>query len=91
MTTTNMPHKLRKGQLLVKNLNANWLIETGENPDDYNIVVRILSMTDEEFDSYLNDKPYVQRQLWSEDTETKELERQEKFPKTKNIYTKRND
>lgn len=86
-----MVYKLRKGQLLIKNLNANWLIETGENPNDYNIVVRILSMTDEEFDSYMNDKPYVQRQLWSDETEQKESERQEKHPKTKNLYTKRND
>jgi len=86
-----MVYKLRKGQLLVKNLVEQWLLETSENPSDGDIVTHLLSMPDEEFDSYMNDKPYIQRQLWSEETEQKELERQEKHPKTKNIYTKRND
>lgn len=83
--------KLRKGQLLIKNLNESRILETGENPTDYDIVIDILSMTDEEFDCYLNNQPYTKRQEWREDAEKKELERQEKHPKTRNIYTKRND
>ena len=86
-----MIYKRRKGQKLVQNLVENWMTETGEIPNGDCIVGHLLTMPDEEFDSYMDDKPYVQRQLWSEDTETKELERQEKHPKTKNIYTKRNN
>ena len=86
-----MVYKLRKGQLLIKNLNASRLIETGENPTDYDIIIDILAMTDEEFDCYLNDQPYTKRQGWRLEAEQKGLEWQEKHPKTKNSYTKRND
>ena len=86
-----MVYKKRKGQTLIHNLVENWMMETGEVPNGDRIVEHLLQMEDKEFDSYMSNVPYTQRQEWSKDTEQKQLEFEQKHPKSKNIYTKRND
>lgn len=83
-------YQKRKGQKLIHNLVENWMIETGEIPNGDRIVEHLLMMIDKEFDAYLNDEQYTERQEMSKDTEQKQLEFEQKHPKTKNFYTKRN-
>lgn len=65
--------------------------EVGEVPNGDSIVEHLLQMEDKEFDCYMDNEPYTQRQEWSKDTEQKQLEFEQKHPKSKNSYTKRND
>lgn len=63
------------------------MIETGEIPTGDRIVEHMLTMLDEEFDKYMNNEPYTQRLDWSKDTEQKQLEFEQKHPKTKHFRT----
>ena len=86
-----MTYKKRKGQTLVHNIVENWMIETQEIPNDRSIVEHLLAMEDDEFDKLMNNQPYTQRLEWTEDTKQKQLEFEQKHPKTRNFYTKRNE
>lgn len=85
-----MIYKKRKGQTLIHNLVENWMEEVQEIPNGDRIVEHLLSMEDEEFDKYMNNEPYTQRLEWTEDTKQKQLEFEQKHPKTRNFYTKKN-
>ena len=84
-----MTHKKRKGQTLIHNLVENWMTETGEIPNGDRIVEHLLVMEDDEFDKFMNNEPYTKRQEWAKETEQKQLEFEQKHPKTRNFYTKK--
>lgn len=84
-----MVYKKRKGAKLIHGLVQNWMNDAGEVPNDYDIVNHLLSMEDDEFESYLREEPYEKRQLMMDEVIEKQKINEEKHPKTKNFYTKR--
>lgn len=75
----------RKGAKLVHGLVKNWIDDSGEVPSDYEIVVHLIAMEDEEFDCYLREEPYHKRQILMDEVIQKQKENEEKHPKTKHF------
>ena len=78
---------LRKGQLLIKNLVEEWMLSTGENPSDHDIVTHILSIDDKEYDAYMNNKSYIDRQMLIDEAIQKQNEDEANKPNTKKHRT----
>lgn len=86
-----MVYKKKKGAKLIHGLVENWMDDTGEIPEDYEIVTHIISMEDDEFDCYLREEPYDKRKILMDEVIEKQKANEAKHPKTRNFYTKRND
>ena len=52
----------RKGKKFIMNLENQWIEETGSRPTDLEIIDHIITMDNEEFDSYVEGKKYTVRE-----------------------------